>query len=405
MRTTKVVRAAAGAVAAGILLAGCGDQEADATGGDVAPSTAGAGSAALDTGDFPTIPQPPYGTADSAKAAAIESQRLAEFVILPFEVDPELTESFGSSRPLSTGKDLESTFSDEAAAIMGEALVAGYKTSAKTPDGEREFSQMVLRLTDAAAAASAAERVHTSLITPDADGDNTRMEEKIAILPNTYVSSRESTDWRTEQPVVSVQGFTAHGNYLLFSSAWVPVAEKDATARTIAQALELQEPLIDRFPATPVEQIEDIKIDQDDVLIYTVPRDGGSLADKEMAVYGARGFAQLANDQVTDASRLYTLLNDTNTDRIAVYDSTVYRSGSPESAQKLVEGLVAANLDQGWTKAASPIGLPEAQCTTNGGSNACWVANGRYVGQSTSGPKEQIDQRISAQYLILNNAK
>ncbi|SEB33522.1 hypothetical protein SAMN04490239_0750 [Rhodococcus koreensis] len=400
----KFMRVAAGAVAAGVLLAGCGSSEA-AVGGDTAP-TAGVDRAALNTGDFPTTPQPPYGTADPDKTVAIESQRMAEFTTLPFEVDPEITESFGSSKPVTDPKVLKDSFSEPGAAIVGESLVAGYMTSAKTPSGEREFSQIVLRLTDDAAAASAAERIHTSLVTTDNGGVGAQTAEKIDILPNSFVSSRESADFTTKKPVVTVKGFTAHGNYLLYSSARVPGTEKDSTARTIAKALELQEPLIDQFPATPVDQIKDIKMDQDDVLIYTVGRPDGALATQEMAVYGPRGISQLANDQFADASRLYKVLDDTNTDRVAVYDSYVYRSESPESAQKLLDGLVTANLDQeGWTKAPSPAGLPNAQCTTNGTSDACWVAGGRYVGQSTSGTKTDVDQRISAQYLILDGAK
>ncbi len=99
MRMIKFMRVAAGAVAAGVLLAGCGSSEA-AVGGDTAP-TAGVDRAALNTGDFPTTPQPPYGTADPDKTVAIESQRMAEFTTLPFEVDPEITESFGSSKPVT----------------------------------------------------------------------------------------------------------------------------------------------------------------------------------------------------------------------------------------------------------------------------------------------------------------
>ncbi len=62
MRTTKLIPLAA-ALTAGLLLAGCSadGEPTGASGGD-APTTANVDKAALDTGDYPTTPAPPYAT-------------------------------------------------------------------------------------------------------------------------------------------------------------------------------------------------------------------------------------------------------------------------------------------------------------------------------------------------------
>ena len=82
--------AAAAAVTAG-MLAAC------STGGEPAPESSTTGSAeptvdltALDPGAYPTDPRPPFGVAEDSQLVQVESQRMAQFIVAPFEVDPDL---------------------------------------------------------------------------------------------------------------------------------------------------------------------------------------------------------------------------------------------------------------------------------------------------------------------------
>ena len=64
---------------------------------------------------------------------------------------------------------------------------------------------------------------------------------------------------------------------------------------------------------------------------------------------------------------------------------------------------------QGYVEAPSPQGLPDAVClsndTTDGTTDYCLVVNGRYVGEAYgTDDKKDVDQQISAQYLILEQA-
>ncbi|MBC2637835.1 MULTISPECIES: hypothetical protein [unclassified Rhodococcus (in: high G+C Gram-positive bacteria)] len=62
----------------------------------------------------------------------------------------------------------------------------------------------------------------------------------------------------------------------------------------------------------------------------------------------------------------------------------------------------------GGAAAPVPAGLPGAKClakdTTSGEENYCYVVNGRYMGEAGGLDKKDVDQQISAQYLILEHA-
>ena len=92
--------AAAAAVTAG-MLAAC------STGGEPAPESSTTGSAeptvdltALDPGAYPTDPRPPFGVAEDSQLVQVESQRMAQFIVVPFEVDPDLTAPDKSNAPI-----------------------------------------------------------------------------------------------------------------------------------------------------------------------------------------------------------------------------------------------------------------------------------------------------------------
>lgn len=417
MRTTTWMPRAAAVLCAGVLLAGCSstdDQPTAKSGGDAA-TTAAVDPAALDTGSYPTSPAPEYSRATPDNIVEVEGQRLAQFMVVPFEVDPELTVGKMPTMVMRSGKNLGVVISNAAGDIANDHnMLYGYVTTAaintpKITDPSRSVVHAVMRFGTPEEAAAAAREIHTEITTVD-DGAGIHKPETIDVLPNTLVSTRENSF--AAGPEISVNALTPHGNYLIYTYANAPAAQKDWTAQAVAKALSLQGPLIDKFPATPTKEQNGGKpaelpmVDQDKILIYAIPEaDAQAQLGDDLAVYGPRGMSHRStNPPVT-----YRVLSETGSEHNAVSKTTVYRAKDDAGAQRIVEEFTNDLTSQGFTHAPSPQGLPNATCVTNdttrGTADYCMVVKGRYVGEANGlDNKKDVDQQISAQYLILDKA-
>ncbi|TQF75195.1 hypothetical protein FK531_00350 [Rhodococcus spelaei] len=402
---------------AGVLLAGCSDTADDQptakSGGDA--SAAAVDPAALDTGSYPTSPAPEFGRATDATIVEVEGQRLAEFTIVPFEIDAQLTSPGTPGKVLRSGKEFRSISSEAADILANDKMLYGYQTNASTPtatntDPSKSVLHAVLRFNNAQDAAKAAREIHTQLTTVDT-GAGVKTPETIDILPNTLVSTSESR--YLAGPEVSVNAFTPHGDYLIYTWAKAPAAEKDWTAKTVAKALDLQAPLIDKFPAQPTKEqnggktAERPMMDQGKVLIYAIPEQDAMEAQfgDDMAAYGPRGMAHRSiNPPLT-----YRVLTETGSQHNAVAKTVVYRAKDDAGAQRIFDEWINDLKSQGFADAPSPQGLSNATCVTQdtvqGTADYCLVVKGRYVGEAHAlDNKKDADQQISAQYLILEKA-
>ena len=416
MRTTTWMPRAAAVLCAGVLLAGCSnDTDGEPVAGSGGDSAAAVDPAALDTGSYPTSPAAEYGRATDETIVEVEGQRLAEFTVVPFEIDPELTSGKMPTMVLRSGKNVGVVINNAAGDIASNhKMLYGYATTAETPvpmvtDPSRSIVHSVMRFNNPEDAAAAAREIHTNLTTVD-DGAGIDTPQNIDVLPNTLVSTSEHQF--KAGPEVSVNALTPHGDYLIYTYAKAPVAQKDWTAKTVAKALNLQGPLIDRFPAQPTteqnggKRAERPMMDQGKVLIYAIPEeDANAQVGNDMAAYGPRGMAHRS----TNPPLTYRVLSETGSEHNAVYKTTVYRATDDDGAQRIVDEFLNDLTSQGYAEAPSPQGLPAAKCvtkdTSNGTSDYCMVANGRYAGEAQAlDNKKDVDQQISAQYLILEQA-
>ncbi|NLE78999.1 MAG: hypothetical protein GX610_05355 [Rhodococcus sp.] len=417
MKSSNVTRVAAAAAAAGLLLTGCGSSDDEATTGAAASSTQASN---LDTGTFPTTPQPEFGTPPAEAATLVEGQRMGEFVVLPEEIDPILIDvTRNAARPL---KDFEAAgLGPEAVApTLEDSFVAGFTTSAGSAKENyaRVLGTTVVRFEDADAADAARETVTAAMLEFDYqveyeyDVPVPVFLDPIEGLPNTTVITEEFPPYGDEtENGLTVTAITPHNDYLLVTQMAVPASSKQWADQSITTFVEQQVPLIDQFPATPVEEIPDTTMDQDKVLIYTIPNQDGesSVTFSDMAVYGPRG----AGAVDPHFRRTYQRMVESNVKHVGIGRTTVYETASEEDAKNLVDGLVEDNLDvEGTIVVDPPVGLEEAQCVDvaeNIDGKTCWVANGRFVGQAASDLSDtdptEVNQLIAAQYLILDHAK
>lgn len=406
---------AAAVLCAGLLLAGCGSASSEpkaGSGGDAAPAV---DAAALDTGSYPTSPAAEFGKATPENIVEVEGQRLAEFTVAPFEIDPELTAGKMPTMVMRSGKNLGVVVGSAAGDIAANRnMLYGYVSTAATntpnvTDPSRSVVNAVLRFGSPDDAAAAAREIHTQLTTVD-DGTGTETAEKVDVLPNTLVSTQEGTS--NAGATTSVNALTPHGDYLLYSWAQAPAGQKDWTAKAIAKAVSLQGPLIDKFPAQPTKaqnggvSAEFPMVDQDRILIYAIPEaDAQAKLGDDMAAYGPRGMAHRS----TNPPLTHRVLTETGSEHNAVAKTTVYRAADDAGARTIADEFAGDLAAQGFSEAPSPQGLPDAKCVTKdtvrGTEIYCMVVNGRYVGEAAGlDDKKDVDRQIAAQYLILEQA-
>ncbi|MCD5422304.1 hypothetical protein LRS71_22560 [Rhodococcus pyridinivorans] len=174
-----------------------------------------------DPGEFSTRPSDYPDTAGNDQVGSIiESQRMAEFVVLPAEVDPALTEeNLDLTRPIWGPMPLAFLLADTDPIIeqIGEetGMIAGFSTARFTKDGQARMVHAALRFRDAAAAGDAAERLHQHLADP-AESGPTIGAYPLATMPDSRVHTVD-TDYSR-----SVAALTAHGHYLICTFAAAP---------------------------------------------------------------------------------------------------------------------------------------------------------------------------------------
>lgn len=388
--------------------------------------------AALDTGSYPTEPRPEFGVADDKDwnhFVRVEGQRMAQFTVLPVEVDPGLVDAaLQLTTPIASGANLDGLIYDGASKIAANnELVSGFSTKAASdddPKNMRSLQIMVLRYFTPETAQAAAGQL------TDGFAEFARQKGADPVV-GTLSGVNGAQTVATSLPESNGGGdylhtFTPHGVYVIFTWASAPSAQQ-AEAMT-RKAIPLQEKLIDQFPRTLTakerrargldpKNLEFPVEDQNKILIYALPHSDEDLNSSDptaggkvfinhalRAVYGPRGLAHFT----TDSENTFTILKNAGSTANAVERSFVYRAETDEKAQELADAYAKSDGDP--VAIAPPPGLTEdqAHCTSIPGVSStyyqCIVRVGRYVADVHSNNKGDVYQQASAQYLILTKA-
>ncbi|MFT3715126.1 MAG: hypothetical protein QM774_04015 [Gordonia sp. (in: high G+C Gram-positive bacteria)] len=422
--TAALTRTGAAALAittSAVLLTGC-------TGGfgfgnkhkNASPSTAATASvdvSALDTGSYPTSPRPEFGKPDDDEIANVEGQRMAQFTLVPFEIDPDLTRVAMPNGVIGSQGATSAMFSKELREVPANAkIMTGFVATAATPQDQlrsgvdRSVNNAVLRYVTAEDATQAAQQMAQA----GAAGDGASTVT-LPGLPDTLAVQKVTGDDS------SLMTFTPHDDYVLYQWYGTTKNEQDKQIPTLTKSIKAQADLIDKFPKTLTKAEAAEKgvtgstrpeMDQNKILIYALPYSDQELKDgmandsgASRAVYGPRGMAMRSTDPRGD----YDLLTSVGAVNTAVDKSNVYRASTPEGAAKIVDSFVNDQKSSGASPIASPKGLSDAKCFKASGTMGstyfyCLVQNGRYVGEVSAESEKDVDQRTSAQYVILTKA-
>ncbi|GGC69802.1 hypothetical protein IEU95_01795 [Hoyosella rhizosphaerae] len=402
MRAQKLAPAVMLTIAA--VLAGCGQNTItgdEAKAESTAVSPASVDESLLDAGDYVTSARGTFGTVgDEFLGRSVEGQRLAEYVVLPTEIDDELTVGAAmSTYVIKDGNSLGTLLTGSVPEIAQQHnMLTGFSTSRSTEDDSKSTVHAVLRFPDATVAQSAAQQMNHNLLTEDPFGLGLPKSNSISGLPGTLISSTE------DDVAFSANAFTAFQDYVLYTWIKVNPVHKQWAADFLLDLTEAQKTLVAQFPATPAGEFANIQMDVDEVLRYAVPRTEG-LQTSEQAIYGPRGWSHFAANPDGSLQRY----QETGTTRIAVDATTVYLSDTPEGSKKLFQRFSATFADHGLEPASAPPGLDgEVMCWWKPRGFAltyCLIQDGQFLAAAQDADETTAHQLATAQYLIFTNAK
>ena len=358
----------------------------------------------LNPGNYPTKPLPAMGTAGSLeKGGWVESRRMADYVVMPFEVDPTLTKSGGIGQGvIKNAAALVVADIPESITAGGpdRHFVAGFTVVAEAAgtDFQASLRNTVLRYATPEDAAGAVNDLasHSGTYTASAGGGS-YPTQPIAIPRSPATRAFTFRGGLTGNS--DVLAYTAHGPYVLIQLTIAKAGAQNA-ADLAAATLDKQVPLIDTFAATPVDKLADLPVDPDGLLARTLPEEGSKTVNA--GVYGAHGILAFSSDPASDQK----LLGDTGVDVVARAGAAVYRAKDAAGAATIVEQFATGTQKQGFTPVAAVPGLPAARCLSKTAASGmaltyCVAAADRYA-MEISAPKDAVAYQMgAAQYLML----
>lgn len=382
---------------------------------------------ALDAGRYPINPRPAFGAPGTEYIIQYESQRMAEFLVVPFEVDAELTKLTMPTGPVSGPNNLKAVVAPETADVpANENIVSGWVSTFKTPDAnirqgnKRAMNNWVGRYKSAADASAAAAQMAESA----AKLSKTGITTEPAVPGTKFVAEAKPVESTGE---IATQAFTAQDVYVFYQWYGTTEKQKHLHKPALIKATKLQSKLISQFPRslTKVERaankdgrLPDPKpiIDQNKILIYALPYSDDDIKDPKLplpqgmvrAVYGPRGMAIISDNPEST----FTQLSQAGALHNALDRSNVYRTKDDAGAESLMNSIISEKKAAGsWNQIDSPKGLTIAPCyarsMTATGKNfyTCFVRKGRYIGEVSSAESAtDAYQQIAAQYIILTKA-
>jgi hypothetical protein len=400
------MRLLAAAMAVLLLVSGCSRAE---SGRPIrAPGGPAAGSldlSLMSTGNLPVHPLAPLGAAgNAAQGAALESRRIADSVVGPWDVDPALVVP-GTARALVLADAGSLTLIEpRAVADVAQAhgLIAGFAADRLSEDGQR-LVNAVLRLSNPDSARTAVTEM-AAAVASATNGSPTSVPGHPETSAVAFTSNAEAAPGGP----ITLYAFTSRGDYV---SCQIANAESpDAAAALIAHTVDLQIPRIDAITPTDPAELARLPLDPTGLLAHTSapynwPYKDTDPIDPEIGVYSPDAALNFQDDPLGaapafDAAGLKSMAHNA---------ATVYQTRDSGAAGQLTDDL--ADLVILIQPDARPVNgvdfLPGSRCVQYGGSGAgpevdeCLAAAGAFTIEVRDGDLIGAHQRTAAQYKML----
>ncbi|WP_280497049.1 DUF7373 family lipoprotein [Nocardia asiatica] len=399
VRTQRIALTASCLALAG-MLTGCAGVQGTPTAGEIDVRM-------LEVGTYP-VDKHEYSQESGGKGALLEGMRMSDAVVPTVRIDPALKYGRGSTVVVDAEQALDFVAKVSKPVFDNRKLVVGYAASgADRPDPAGQtnpspeataVTNVVFRFPDESTAKLAARELE------DVD---------IAVSPdNRKLTSTEFADafihWRPG--VANVGAFMAHKEFVISLFIQRPTADGDDLVKWIDKTLTAEVAQLDKFTATPMNKLDTLKVDPDDLLARVAVADRKDRAPDPaaFAVYGGYHTVHRADDESTHLR----LIEEAGVDHIGlVDDSYVARTRDAAAAQKLLTGLQESE-GAHYDPISAPKDVPGAKClqlNSKGDPDReykyrCYVAYKRYVGVVTSDKEPDVRQKVAAEYALLANS-
>jgi hypothetical protein len=389
-----------------MVVSGCSRAE---TGSPVrAPGGPAAGSldlALMSTGNLPTHPLAPLGTAANvAQGAALESRRLADGVVGPWDVDPALIVP-GTARALVLGEANSLTLIEPrpvAEVARARGLVAGFAADRRSHDGQR-LVNAVLRLPSPDSARTAAIDMAAAVVSAT-NGSPTSVPDHLETSAVTVTANTEAAPGGP----ITLYAFTSHGDYV--SCQIAHAKSPDAAAALIARTVELQIPRVDAITPTDPNELTRFPLDPTGLLAHTSapydwPFTDTDPINPQIGIYSPQAALNFQDDPLR-ADVAYAKAGLTS---VAYNAATVYQTRDGGAAGRLADDLAdLALLTRPDAQPANGVDfLPGSRCVQSGRSgdgpevDECFAAAGRFAVEVGNEDLIGAHQRTAAQYKVL----
>ncbi|WP_216892685.1 DUF7373 family lipoprotein [Nocardia alni] len=355
----------------------------------------------LDVGGYTIIPHHQGGKPTLERAELSEGQRLASYLPLPMDIDPQFRYQDGTNpmtvRGFLNGAEDAGLATDDINSIA-PGFVAGFNVGGYSdPDiiiaSVLRYSVMIF--TDDKAASDGAAALAKIQFAHDPQNQPTAIDGH----PDAH------SFWRSGED--TIETFTSSGQYVIYSKAYdtaMPQINSNDLAAISAltkKTIEDIVPSLSGFKITPISQLPDVPLNHD-MADRAVPQTNGDVNNDYPGIYTQRGALMLSDHPATDRD-LYTR---TGMDSMVLNAGRLYRTRDAEAASELLDARSV--VPRMYKTADPPPNLSEAHCDEYKGSSSdgiarfhCTVAYDRYVAEMWSEQLIDVHQRIAAQYALL----
>ncbi|BCI78673.1 hypothetical protein MTY66_02980 [Mycolicibacterium sp. TY66] len=352
----------------------------------------------LNPGNYPTAPKPGPALKPGAESGRlIDAERLGEFVVGPWEVDPTL---------ISIGVNVTGVFLDADRLNSVEPgpmkqiakdhqLINGFGSGRGTirgADHDNQLVILVLRFPTADLANDAARQFAAQAPTIDPASPN----QPISIPGHPEALAHAAT---TSERSFTVSSYTPHGPYVLYQYASSDV-NRDTATQFVAKVLDMQTSRIDKFQPTDPAQFATMQTDPEGLLSRTVPTKEHK---SNQGLWGPRGILHFSDDPLLTS----TALTPAGVDVVSVRGTHLYRAKDAAAATQLAQKFAEPDAKNPSEPGPAVPGLPSAKCQATDVADvkarvySCAAALDRWVYTAASLQPFDATQRMASQYLLL----
>ncbi|MGN2637347.1 DUF7373 family lipoprotein [Nocardia takedensis] len=364
----------------------------------------------LEVGPYP-VDRHVYEQDSHGGGAVLEGVRMADALAPVYRIDPSL----------SAGVD-SGVVADSAGAVAGylatvsqpvldrHEMVVAYRAMGADrpfvpfeethtgPSPDTIVLQLLMRFPSASVAAQAAR-------------DLEDVDFQVAPEQNRRVRHPDYPDalihWRPG--VANMGAFVAVGEYVLFVFVSRPAAEEQDLLKWVGNTLRVEVPAVRAFAPTPVNRLDSLRVDPENMLARVVVEDRDREVDPDyFVVHPPSALVHGDSNQAVMARTVQTR----GVQSVAVIDNSwVLRVADAANAPALAADLMAGAGDE-FDPVEAPHEVPGATCqhlnrrgdTETQYRYQCFLTYKRYVAAVAGDSEPDVRQRVAAQYALLANS-